>query len=180
MHAKLALLDPSSAERLQPNDSQRIQRALEVFAITGRPLSDLFEETPSLTGRKYESNPNWVELISLEPADRKTLHARLEQRFDQMLNSNFIAEVELLRNRGDLHTNLPAIRSVGYRQAWEYLAGEIDWEAMKQKAYAATRQLSKRQMTWLRAMDRQVFDPFDSEQMKLAQKKCLAVLCGLS
>jgi tRNA dimethylallyltransferase len=180
MHAKLALLDPSSAERLQPNDSQRIQRALEVFAITGRPLSDLFEETPSLAGRKQEPNPDWVELISLEPSDRKVLHARLEQRFDQMLNSNFIAEVELLRNRGDLHPNLPAIRSVGYRQVWEYLAGESDWETMKQKAYAATRQLSKRQMTWLRAMNRQVFDPFDSEQMELAQKKCLALLRGLS
>lgn len=180
MHAKLGLLDPSSAERLQPNDSQRIQRALEVFAITGRPLSDLFEETPSLAGRKQEPNPDWVELVSLEPSDRKDLHARLEQRFDQMLNSNFIAEVELLRNRGDLHTNLPAIRSVGYRQVWEYLEGEVDWETMKQKAYAATRQLSKRQMTWLRAMNRQVFDPFDSEQMDLAQKKCLAVLQGLS
>ena len=176
MHAKLAILDPASAERLQPNDSQRVQRALEVFALTGRPLSDLFEETPSLAGRKQEPTPDWVEVISLEPSDRKTLHTRLEQRFDQMLESKFIEEVEQLRNRGDLRTNLPAIRSVGYRQVWEYLAGDIDFETMKEKAYAATRQLSKRQMTWLRAMDRRVFDPFDTKQMDLAQKQCLALL----
>jgi tRNA dimethylallyltransferase len=176
MHAKLAILDPASAERLQPNDSQRVQRALEVFALTGRPLSDFFEETPSLAGRKQEPTPDWVEVISLEPSDRKTLHTRLEQRFDQMLESKFIEEVEQLRNRGDLHTNLPAIRSVGYRQVWEYLAGDIDFETMKEKAYAATRQLSKRQMTWLRAMDRRVFDPFDTKQMDLAQKQCLALL----
>ncbi|WP_353438475.1 tRNA (adenosine(37)-N6)-dimethylallyltransferase MiaA [Polynucleobacter sp. UK-FUSCHL-C3] len=176
MHAKLAILDPASAKRLQPNDSQRVQRALEVFALTGRPLSDLFEETPSLAGRKQEPTPDWVEVISLEPFDRKTLHTRLEQRFDQMLESKFIEEVEQLLNRGDLHTNLPAIRSVGYRQVWEYLAGDIDFETMKEKAYAATRQLSKRQMTWLRAMDRRVFDPFDTKQMDLAQKQCLALL----
>jgi tRNA dimethylallyltransferase len=176
MHAKLAILDPASAKRLQPNDSQRVQRALEVFALTGRPLSDLFEETPSLAGRKQEPTPDWVEVISLEPSDRKTLHTRLEQRFDQMLESKFIEEVEQLRNRGDLHTNLPAIRSVGYRQVWEYLAGDIDFETMKEKAYAATRQLSKRQMTWLRAMDRRVFDPFDTKQIDLAQKQCLALL----
>ena len=176
MHAKLAILDPASAKRLQPNDSQRVQRALEVFALTGRPLSDLFEETPSLAGRKQEPTPDWVEVISLEPSDRKNLHTRLEQRFDQMLESKFIEEVEQLRNRGDLHTNLPAIRSVGYRQVWEYLAGDIDFETMKEKAYAATRQLSKRQMTWLRAMDRRVFDPFDTKQMDLAQKQCLALL----
>lgn len=176
MHAKLAILDPVSAARLQANDSQRVQRALEVYALTGRPLSELFKETPSLAGRKQEPNPDWVEVISLEPSDRKILHARLQDRFDQMLESQLIEEVEQLRNRGDLHANLPAIRSVGYRQVWEYLAGDVDFETMKQKAYAATRQLSKRQMTWLRAMDRQVFDPFDAEQIKLAQKKCLALL----
>jgi tRNA dimethylallyltransferase len=176
MHAKLAILDPVSAARLQVNDSQRVQRALEVYALTGRTLSELFEETPSLAGRKQEPNPDWVEVISLEPSDRKILHACLQERFDQMLESQLIEEVEQLRNRGDLHTNLPAIRSVGYRQVWEYLAGDVDFETMKQKAYAATRQLSKRQMTWLRAMDRQVFDPFDAEQIKLAQKKCLALL----
>jgi len=176
MHAKLAILDPVSAARLQVNDSQRVQRALEVYALTGRTLSELFEETPSLAGRKQEPNPDWVEVISLEPSDRKILHARLQERFDQMLESQLIEEVEQLRNRGDLHTNLPAIRSVGYRQVWEYLAGDVDFETMRQKAYAATRQLSKRQMTWLRAMDRQVFDPFDAEQIKLAQKKCLALL----
>jgi tRNA dimethylallyltransferase len=176
MHAKLAILDPISAARLQANDSQRVQRALEVYALTGRPLSELFEETPSLAGRKQEPNPDWVEVISLEPFDRKFLHARLQERFDQMLESQLIEEVEQLRKRGDLHTNLPAIRSVGYRQVWEYLVGDVDFETMKQKAYAATRQLSKRQMTWLRAMDRQVFDPFDAEQIKLAQKKCLALL----
>jgi tRNA dimethylallyltransferase len=176
MHAKLALLDPVTADRLKPNDSQRIQRALEVHTLTGRPLSDLFQETHNPSGREGTHPENEVELISLEPDNRTVLHKRLEQRFNEMLAQNFMAEVEILFKRGDLHAKLPAIRSVGYRQVWEYLTGQIDFETMKQKAYAATRQLSKRQMTWLRAMHRQIVDPFSPEQLESAKQKSLAIL----
>ena len=176
MHAKLARVDPITANRLQPNDSQRIQRALEVYALTGRPLSQLFEESPSATGRHSEFLEQDIEVISLEPSERQSLHIRLEKRFDHMLENNFIDEVQALFERGDLHTNLPAIRSVGYRQVWEYLEGEVDYATMKQKAYAATRQLSKRQITWLKAMKRHVFDPLKPEELQAAKTMALAIL----
>jgi len=176
MHAKLAQIDPVTASRLQPNDSQRIQRALEVYALTGQPLSQLFEESPSATGRNSEQLEHDVEVISLEPSNRQALHVRLEERFDQMLENNFMDEVRALFERGDLHTNLPAIRSVGYRQVWEYLEGKVDYPTMKQKAYAATRQLSKRQVTWLRAMQRHAFDPFNPEELQAAKSVAMATL----
>ena len=176
MHAKLAQIDPVTASRLQPNDSQRIQRALEVYALTGQPLSQLFEESPSATGRNSEQLEHDVEVISLEPSNRQALHVRLEERFDQMLENNFMDEVRALFKRGDLHTNLPAIRSVGYRQVWEYLEGKVDYPTMKQKAYAATRQLSKRQVTWLRAMQRHAFDPFNPEELQAAKSVAMATL----
>ena len=176
MHAKLAQIDPVTASRLQPNDSQRIQRALEVYALTGQPLSQLFEESPSATGRNSEQLEHDVEVISLEPSNRQALHVRLEERFDQMLENNFMDEVRALFERGDLNTNLPAIRSVGYRQVWEYLEGKVDYPTMKQKAYAATRQLSKRQVTWLRAMQRHAFDPFNPEELQAAKSVAMATL----
>ena len=178
MHAKLAQIDPVTASRLQPNDSQRIQRALEVYALTGQPLSRLFEESPSASGRNSESLEHAVEVISLEPINRQSLHARLEARFDQMLKDHLIDEVRTLFERGDLHTNLPAIRSVGYRQVWEYLEQKVDYATMQQKAYAATRQLSKRQVTWLRAMQRHAFDPFNPEELQAAQSMAMATLKG--
>ena len=176
MHAKLAQIDPVTAGRLQPNDSQRIQRALEVYALTGQPISQLFEESPSATGRDSELSEHAVEVISLEPSNRQSLHARLEERFDQMLENNFMDEVRTLFERGDLHTNLPAIRSVGYRQVWEYLEGKVDYPTMKQKAYAATRQLSKRQVTWLRAMQRHTFDPLNPAELQAAKSMAMATL----
>jgi tRNA dimethylallyltransferase len=176
MHAKLAQIDPVTASRLQPNDSQRIQRALEVYALTGQPLSQLFEESPSATGRNSEQLEHDVEVISLEPSNRQALHVRLEERFDQMLENNFMDEVRALFERGELHTGLPAIRSVGYRQVWEYLEGKVDYPTMKQKAYAATRQLSKRQVTWLRAMQRHAFDPFNPEELQAAKSVAMATL----
>ncbi len=145
MHAKLAEVDALTAARLQPGDSQRIQRALEVFRISGRPLSSFHrEKTPRDT----------PPLISLEPTDRAWLHERIAQRFDAMLAAGFIDEVKTLRARGDLQTELPSMRCVGYRQAWEALdAGEpIDLTALRDKGIAATRQLAKRQLTWLRGM----------------------------
>lgn len=144
MHAHLAAIDPVTAARLPPTDSQRIQRALEVWRLTGRPLSSFHTARPA-------REP--AVLISLEPADRAWLHARIAQRFDAMLAAGFVDEVKRLRARGDLHPGLPSMRCVGYRQVWEALeAGSL--EGVRDKGIAATRQLAKRQLTWLRGMRR--------------------------
>jgi tRNA dimethylallyltransferase len=142
LHADLAQVDPLTAARLAPGDAQRIQRALEVWRISGRPLSSFHRE-------KTQRAP--APLISLEPRDRAWLHERIAQRFDAMLAAGFVDEVRHLRARGDLHAGLPAMRCVGYRQAWEAL-DEGDLNALRDKGIAATRQLAKRQLTWLRAM----------------------------
>ncbi|MBO9537241.1 tRNA (adenosine(37)-N6)-dimethylallyltransferase MiaA [Herbaspirillum sp.] len=154
MHAKLAALDPATAERLKPNDSQRIQRALEITLLTGQPMSSL------LSQKAPEPLPFDLLPLALEPSDRAVLHQRIALRFDQMLDGGgLLEEVKALRARGDLHPGLPSIRCVGYRQAWEYLDGLIDYAAMREKGIAATRQLAKRQLTWLRSMpDRIVID----------------------
>jgi len=156
MHGKLAQLDPESAARLNPNDSQRIQRALEIIELTGQPMSALLAKAPK-TELPFDTLP-----ISLEPSDRSVLHARIATRFDNMLQTGeggLLAEVESLRKRGDLHPGLPSIRCVGYRQAWEYLDGTVDFATMRDKGIAATRQLAKRQITWLRSMpDRIIVD----------------------
>jgi tRNA dimethylallyltransferase len=177
MHALLAKVDPETALRLKPNDSQRIQRALEVFEITGKPISALLADSPSEDGREGSSIPAWIHLVSLEPNDRARLHANLEKRFDAMLLAGFLDEVKALRTNPDLHADLPAIRSVGYRQAWEYLNGEIDTEQMRYKALAATRQLGKRQLTWLRAIaGRNTFDPFNPQELQAALDYCKSTL----
>ena len=173
MHDKLAKVDPKTAARLKPNDSQRVQRALEVYEITCKPMSLLLADSPSEDGREGSAIPPWIKLISLEPSDRKRLHLNLEKRFDEMLAAGFMDEVKTLRTNTGLHADLPAIRSVGYRQAWEFLNGEIDAEEMRYKALAATRQLGKRQLTWLRAIDgRSTFDPFNPEELKAALDYC--------
>jgi tRNA dimethylallyltransferase len=173
MHTKLAIIDPNTAMRLEPNDSQRVQRALEVYEITGKTMSALLAESPSEDGREGSDIPQWINLVSLEPSDRKRLHQNLEKRFDEMLVAGFLDEVRLLRKNLNLHADLPAIRSVGYRQAWEFLNGEIDAEQMRYKALAATRQLGKRQLTWLRAISgRNTFDPFNPVEMKAALDYC--------
>lgn len=173
MHAKLAQVDPETALRLKPNDSQRIQRALEVFAISGKPMSTLLADSPSDDGREGSTIPAWINLVSLEPSDRKRLHQQLEKRFDEMLLAGFLDEVRSLKANTALHQDLPAIRSVGYRQAWEYLNGEIDAEQMRYKALAATRQLGKRQLTWLRAISgRKTFDPFNPKELQAAIDYC--------
>jgi len=177
MHTKLAQVDPETAARLKPNDSQRVQRALEVFEITGKPMSALLADSPSEDGREGSAIPAWIHLVSLEPSDRKRLHQTLEKRFDEMLLAGFLDEVKALRNNSALHADLPAIRSVGYRQAWEFLNGEIDAEQMRYKALAATRQLGKRQLTWLRAIaGRKTFDPFNPEEFKAALEYCKSQL----
>lgn len=173
MHAKLAKVDPDTATRLKPNDSQRVQRALEVFEITGKPMSVLLADSPSEDGREGSVIPAWINLVSLEPSDRKRLHLNLEKRFDEMLAAGFMDEVRTLHANTELHADLPAIRSVGYRQAWEFLNGEINDEQMRYKALAATRQLGKRQLTWLRAIDgRKTFDPFNPAELKAALEYC--------
>ena len=173
MHKKLAIVDPETAARLKPNDSQRVQRALEVFEITGKPMSTLLADSPSEDGREGSSIPSWIHLVSLEPSDRARLHANLEKRFDAMLAAGFMDEVKVLRSNADLHADLPAIRSVGYRQAWEFLNNQIDFDQMRYKALAATRQLGKRQLTWLRAISgRKTFDPLSRNDFQAALDYC--------
>jgi len=145
-HARLATLDPETATRLKPNDSQRIQRALEIIELTGRPMSTL------LTQQSAQALPFTLLPLALEPSDRAVLHARIARRFDLMLeNDGLLDEVRALRARGDLHLGLPAMRCVGYRQAWEYLDGQYDYAEMRERGIIATRQLAKRQITWLRS-----------------------------
>lgn len=157
MHDKLRALDPATADRLKPNDAQRINRALEIIELTGKPMSAL------LSGRSKLDLPFELVSFALEPSDRAVLHKRIATRFDQMLgrrdDEGLVAEVARLRARGDLTPNLPSMRCVGYRQAWEYLDGTIDRAALRETGIIATRQLAKRQLTWLRAMpDRIVID----------------------
>lgn len=173
MHAELAKVDPITAARLQPNDSQRVQRALEVYEITGKPMSELLADAPSEDGREGSTIPEWIDLVSLEPSDRSRLHQNLEKRFDEMLIGGLLEEVQLLRKNPDLHGDLPAIRSVGYRQVWEFLSGEVNQTEMRYKALAATRQLGKRQLTWLRAIaGRKTFDPFNPSELNAALEHC--------
>jgi tRNA dimethylallyltransferase len=142
MHAQLAEVDPVTAARLPPADAQRIQRALEVWRISGRPLSSFHRDKPVRPAPP---------LISLEPRERAWLHERIARRFDAMLAAGLVDEVRHLRQRGDLNANLPSMRCVGYRQAWEALeTGQLD--GLRDKGIAATRQLAKRQLTWLRSM----------------------------
>jgi tRNA dimethylallyltransferase len=148
MHEKLAQIDPETAVRLKPTDSQRIQRALEVHAISGKTMTQLFAEQSSVT------LPYRLLKLALLPSDRSVLHQRIALRFDQMLADGFVDEVKALRNKyPTLHADLPSMRCVGYRQALQYLAGEIALPELRDNGIAATRQLAKRQLTWLRGMD---------------------------
>jgi len=164
LHAELARVDPDTARRLNPADTQRIQRALEVFRITGRPLSALHATNkianqvyPTVSGDTYDPIVGRGQavapmVISLEPTDRGWLHARIAQRFDAMLAAGFLEEVRALRARGDLSADLPSMRCVGYRQAWEALEGLVPMAQWRERGIFATRQLAKRQLTWLRGM----------------------------
>ena len=157
LHAELARVDPQSAQRIHPNDPQRIQRALEVHALTGRALTDHFPQ-------KVADLPYEIVKIALVPSDRSEIHRRVALRFESMLREGFIAEVQGLRARGDLHLELPSMRAVGYRQAWEFLDGQGDEAEMIERAVIATRQLAKRQLTWLRVeQGAQVFDPYQPD-----------------
>jgi tRNA dimethylallyltransferase len=144
MHRRLAKIDPESAKRIHPNDPQRIQRALEVFEISGKSLTQLWREQGA------EELPYRAVKIALMPPDRVDLRKLIEQRFDAMLDAGLVEEVKQLYQRTDLTVELPAIRAVGYRQVWDMLDGKYDYETMREKAVIATAQLAKRQMTWLR------------------------------
>jgi len=143
MHQQLAKIDPVAAARIHPNDPQRINRALEVYRLTGQSLT-------KLTAEKTEPFPFSVHQFAIAPTDRSILHQRIAERFMLMLEQGFEQEVQWLRQRGDLHIDLPSIRCVGYRQMWQYLDGEHSYGQMVEKGIAATRQLAKRQLTWLR------------------------------
>ena len=163
MHARLRALDGATAARLAPNDAQRIQRALEIIALSGKPMSEL------LALREKTVLPFDLVSFALEPGERAVLHRRIATRFDAMLDEDqpgggLLGEVELLRRRGDLHPGLPSMRCVGYRQAWEYLDGRIDHAALRETGVIATRQLAKRQLTWLRSMpERIVIDCLEAD-----------------
>ncbi|MGR2740293.1 tRNA (adenosine(37)-N6)-dimethylallyltransferase MiaA [Billgrantia sp. Q4P2] len=145
LHAELARVDPDSARRIHPNDPQRLMRALEVYRASGMTLTELWRR------QRPETFPWKVLSIGFTPFDRRVLHERIAARFEVMLDAGFIAEVEALKARGDLHLGLPSMKSVGYRQAWEYLDGVGDLEHLRQRTIVATRQLAKRQLTWLRS-----------------------------
>jgi len=164
LHARLAERDPLAAARIGRNDAQRIQRALEVIALTGQPLSAQQGATPAPFAYR-------VLKLALLPSDRGALHARIAARTDAMLAQGFVDEVRALRARGDLHVDLPALRAVGYRQAWQHLAGEFDRTQLRERAIFATRQLAKRQITWLRSeLDARWLDPFAATHRATAQQ----------
>ncbi|MDB5964720.1 MAG: tRNA delta(2)-isopentenylpyrophosphate transferase [Polaromonas sp.] len=152
LHAELASVDPVAAGRLEPQDAQRISRALEVFRLSGRPLSAFQTRSApkTIAGGAHEQGA--TALFSLEPADRGWLHARIAARFDAMLADGLVDEVRALRARGDLHPDLPSMRCVGYRQSWEALEGDFPMGELRDRGVFATRQLAKRQITWLRGM----------------------------
>jgi tRNA dimethylallyltransferase len=167
MHRRLAELDPPAAERIKPNDAQRIQRALEVIALTGQPLS------AQQQGGRGQPFPWRVLKLALVPEDRAPLHARIALRFHAMLEQGLLDEVRALRQRGDLRPELPAIRAVGYRQAWEHLDGLYGEDELRDRGVFATRQLAKRQITWLRSeLDARALDP---EQAGLLERAIGAV-----
>lgn len=148
LHEQLRQVDPQTAALIHPNHSQRISRALEVFRLTGKPISEYRAESSGGLMHQYE----WTQL-AVAPRQRNVLHDRIARRFEQMLELGLVAEVQMLYERGDLNQDLPAIRAVGYRQVWEYLAGDSSFEEMKERGVAATRQLAKRQLTWLRGWE---------------------------
>ncbi len=167
LHERLSVVDPESAKRIHPNDTQRIQRALEIHMMTGETMTTLQART---TGRRL---PYELTKLALAPKERTVLHQRIENRFYQMLHHGLIEEVETLYNRKDLNPDMPSMRIVGYRQVWQFLAGDISKQLMIEKAVIATRQLAKRQFTWFRSEADLLW--FDTEKIDY-QKKIMELL----
>lgn len=166
LHDELRSIDPVSAERIHVNDPQRLSRAIEVYRISGKTLTEL-------TATKSEPIPFDVKQFAIAPKEKTVLHERIEQRFDLMLDAGFEQEVRALYQRGDLHLDLPSMRCVGYRQMWEYIEGKLDYTEMRYRGIVATRQLAKRQMTWLRGWKQDITwlesaDPDNFDKVKLA------------
>jgi tRNA dimethylallyltransferase len=167
LHKRLLKIDPEAAKRIHPRDPQRLQRALEVYELTGLPLSEHYRRGTAQT------LPYSLIKIVLMPARRELLHNRIAKRFLKMLEQGLIIEVEALYKRGDLKADMPSMRAVGYRQVWDYMQGHLDYEAMTYKAIAATRQLAKRQQTWLRSVQHaQRFDPDQCSPASIVTKIC--------
>jgi len=170
MHQRLAQIDPITAARLHPNDTQRIQRALEIYEITGKPMSEFLQAGNAAVHYPYKA-------FAIAPTDRKILHERIAQRFTWMLEHGFIEEVKQLMQRSDLNIHKPALRAVGYRQVWEGLENHLPLEEIKQRGIATTRQLAKRQLTWLRQWpDLQWFDSTSTtclQELKMELQKLL-------
>jgi tRNA dimethylallyltransferase len=166
VHQRLAEVDPESAARIHPNDPQRLQRALEIWELTGESMTQLHKKQQNLV-----SLPFSVCQLAIIPSDRADLHRIIAARFEQMIKDGFIEEVEHLREKYDLNAELPSIKSVGYRQVWQYLEGEVDRKAMQERAIIATRQLAKRQFTWLRGWSNLKEIPFPevNEALKIIQ-----------
>ena len=166
LHARLAEVDPITAARLSPNDSQRLQRALEVWELTGKPLSQWHAEQEPSAPLPYQ-----LTQLAIAPPDRAVLHQRIEQRFDLMLEQGVIEEVTRLRARPDLHADLPSMRAVGYAQIWSYLDGACDAAEMRLRGIYATRQLAKRQFTWLRRFPAEWLNPAEQDLASQLLKK---------
>ncbi|MBK8335969.1 MAG: tRNA (adenosine(37)-N6)-dimethylallyltransferase MiaA [Sterolibacteriaceae bacterium] len=174
LHAQLAALDPQTAARLKPNDAQRIQRALEVVRLTGRPMAEC------LAQRESAALPFRLLAVGLAPSDRSVLHGRIAQRFEAMLAAGLVDELRALREKYPLDSSLPSMRCVGYRQAWDFLDGRIDAAALHDKGIFATRQLAKRQLTWMRGMpDLEMFDCCDTKAPASISASVAARLNGI-
>ena len=185
IHDELAQVDPATAARLEKNDAQRVQRALEIYLLSGKTMSEWLQEQPKESGRGDDDGddsgsdernaPINFRLISIEPTDRSVLHERIAKRFELMIATGFLDEMKALRQNPRLHPNLPSMRAVGYRQAWDHLDGNITFQEFQDQAIAATRQLAKRQLTWLRGMEgKEVVDSLDESQMKRCEQDVLA------
>ncbi|OLU24476.1 tRNA (adenosine(37)-N6)-dimethylallyltransferase MiaA [Pseudomonas sp. PA15(2017)] len=170
LHAELQAVDPQSAARIHPNDPQRLVRALEVFRVSGVTMTQLRVQQ-SETASQDGSLPYTVVQLAIAPAQRQVLHERIAKRFDLMLEQGFVAEVERLHRRGDLHGEMPSIRAVGYRQVWDHLEGRLNAAQMRERGIIATRQLAKRQFTWLRSWENvHWLDSLDCDNLPRALK----------
>ncbi|MFL7963848.1 tRNA (adenosine(37)-N6)-dimethylallyltransferase MiaA [Pseudomonas kielensis] len=175
LHEQLAVIDPESAARIHPNDPQRLSRALEVYRVSGQSMTALRQRQSAQSTEAAASGlqqlPYTVANLAIAPANRQVLHRRIEQRFTLMLEQGFIDEVVALRARSDLHAGLPSIRAVGYRQVWDYLDGKLTSAEMRERGIIATRQLAKRQFTWLRSWtDLHWLDSLDCDNLPRALK----------
>ncbi|VVM92005.1 tRNA dimethylallyltransferase [Pseudomonas fluorescens] len=175
LHEQLAAIDPVSAARIHPNDPQRLSRALEVYRVSGQSMTELrlrqSAQSTEAAASGLQQLPYTVANLAIAPADRQVLHSRIKQRFTLMLEQGFIDEVVALRERSDLHSGLPSIRAVGYRQVWDYLDGKLTQAEMQERGIIATRQLAKRQFTWLRSWaDLHWLDSLDCDNLPRALK----------